>query len=70
MAVARKEPRNFKKGQGRQEHVRKVETRLEVHSALPKENTDTGQEPWLFGRLDIIRKRLTCLSGKHPLLGL
>ena len=70
VAVARKEPRNFKRVKVNREQVRKVETRLEVRSALPKENTDTGQEPWLFGRLDITRKRLTCLSGKHPLLGL
>ena len=47
------------------ERVRKVETRLEVRSALPKENTDTGREPWHFGRLDTTRKRLTCLSGEH-----
>ena len=67
VVIARKEPRNFRKGQGRQ-GARKKRWRLdlEVHGALPRENTDTGREPWLFGRLDITRKRLNLLIRKAP----
>ena len=70
VAVARKEPRNFRKGQGQQGARKRGGGSTGGPRCTTKRKHQYRPGTLALREIRHYQKKLTCLSGKHPLLGL